>query len=158
MKYIVGLVLSCLSLFAWGEPEITEDLLKSISNELRQSIESQDSAIIKKYLYPGTTIIIDMDPSPSAGKTEIPYDKYLPLIDLSYSAMKDAEIHEEILSINIDKEKNQGTIEEKVWATLNVLGIKVQDVSISTTTYGIVDGEVKALHAEDELISSGPVE
>jgi hypothetical protein len=157
VKYLVLLLLIMMSRFLSAEPVITEDLLRSISKEIIQSVKDQDISVVKKYIYPGTKLIIDMDPSPSAGKSEIPYDKYIALTEMGFSAMQEAEIHDEIVSIEIDKENNQGTIEEKITATLKMFGIKMRDVSISTTVYGIIDGQVKALHAEDELISSGPI-
>lgn len=157
MKYVFIAWLVMLPQFAFAEPTITEDMLKSISKEINQSVKDGDVSVVKKYVYPGTKIIVDMDPSPSAGKSEIPYDKYIALTEMGFSALEDAEISDEIISIKIDREKNQGTIEEKTTATLKMLGIKIRDVSISTTVYGVVDGEVKALRTEDELISSGPV-
>jgi hypothetical protein len=125
---------------------------------MQSSIKVQDSSVLKKYIYPGTKIIIDMDPSPSSGKTEIPYEKYMPLIDMSYKMMKGADIHEELISIKIDTENNEGTIEEKTTAVLTISGMKIRDISINQTTYGIVNGEVKILRTEDELISTGPIQ
>lgn len=158
MRYLLVAILCVVGFSANAEVKITEKLIKSISKELLVSVKTQDTAILKKYLYPGTKLIVDMDPSPSAGKLEITYEKYMALVDMSYKLMKNAEIHDEVISIKIDEEKNQGTIEEKTTVTLDMMGIKMRDVSISTTTYGVVNGEVKALRAEDELISSGPVQ
>ena len=36
--------------------------------------------------------------------------------------------------------------------------MKMKDVSVSKTTYGIVGVEIKVLSSEDQFISSGPIQ
>ena len=153
---MIGLVL--WSGFAIADPVLDEDVVKGISAELSTAIENADIAPFKKYLHPTSKIIVDLDPSNSAGEMEISYDDYMGMMEMALPMMQGSDIQEEILSISVDSANNQATIKEKNIAVMDIMGVKVKDVSISETTYGVIDGQIKVLIAKDQLISSGPVE
>ena len=115
-------------------------------------------SVFEKYMYEGIRIVIDTDPSNSAGQVEIPYDQFMGLTALALSAMEDADIHIETISIDVDEAKNQATIKEKTIAVVEMMGVKVRDESVGVTTYGVVDGQIKVLSSEDQLISSDIIE
>jgi len=140
--------------FAAADPVLDESTVKGISEELKQGVMSGDITPFKKYLYSGSKIVVDLDPSSSEGQVEISYDDYINLMEMTLPLMQGAVIQDEVLSISIDEKSNQATIREKSNVTVEVMGTKIRDVSISETTYGIVDGQIKALSATDELISS----
>ena len=89
---------------------------------------------------------------------EIGYDEYMALSQMSMQVMERVDIHDEIISISVDEANNQATIEEKTTAFIEAMGMKIKDVSLTKTTYGVIDGQIKVLSTEDQLISSGPVE
>jgi hypothetical protein len=154
-------VLICLVLwsgFAVAEPVLDEGTVKGISAEFKAAIQNADIGPFKKYLYAESRIIVDLDPSNSAGEMEISYADYMGMMEMALPMMQGSDIQDEVLSISIDKAANQATIKEKTTATMDIMGVKIRDVSVSETTYGVVDGEIKVLIAKDQLISSGPVE
>ncbi len=160
MNKLVCVFVSLLSLsgHASAETTLTEEVVKGISIEMKQAVQDADITVFEKYLYPGSRILVDLDPSNSAGQTEVGYDEYMQLLKMSLPLMQDAVLHDEVLSIFIDDENNQATIREKTSVTIEMMGIKIRDVSISETTYGIVDGQIKAIVATEQLISSEQIE
>ncbi len=160
MNKLVCVFVSLLSLsgHASAETTLTEEVVKGISIEMKQAVQDADITVFEKYLYPGSRILVDLDPSNSAGQTEVGYDDYMQLLEMSLPLMQDAVLHDEVLSIFIDDENNQATIREKTSVTIEMMGIKIRDVSISETTYGIVDGQIKAIVATEQLISSEQIE
>ena len=154
-------VIICLVLwsgFAAADPVIDEDTVRGISAELSAAIETANIDTFRKYLHPTSKIIVDLDPSNSAGEMEIGYADYMGMMEMALPMMQGSDIQEEVLSISVDAANNQATIREKNIATIDIMGVKVRDVSISETTYGVIDGQIKVLVARDQLISSGPVE
>lgn len=153
-------VFVCLLLtsgIASAETVLDEDVVRGISVELKQAVLDGDISVFKKYLYPGSKIVVDLDPSNSAGQVEISYADYMGLLEMSLPLMQGADISDEVLSVSVDAENNQATIKEKTIVIMEMMGVKIRDESISETTYGIVDGQIKALSATDELISSEPI-
>jgi len=147
----------CSGLVA-AEPLLDEDTVKGISAEFAQAIKDADIAVFEKYLYAESKITVDLHPSNSAGQMEISYDDYMAMMEMGLPLMQDGNIQFEVLSIIIDNENNQATIKEKTTAMMDVMGVKMKDVSVSETTYGIVDGQIKVLVATDQLISSEQIE
>ncbi len=151
------LAITCLFLFSsptFAEPVIDEALVKSISAEFTQATKDADSSVFEKYLYSGSKITVDMDPAEGVGEVDVPYNDYMQLLAMALPLMQQAEIEEEILSIEVDKAANQATIKEKVSSKLSMMGVRMHDVSVTETIYGIVDGQVKVLVAKEKLISS----
>lgn len=143
---------------AAAETVLDESTVKGISEELKQGVLSGDITPFKKYLYSGSKIVVDLDPSGSEGQIEVSYDDYINLMEMALPLMQHADIQDEVLSVSIDEKSNQATIREKTSVTIDMMGTRIRDVSISETTYGIVDGQIKALSATDELISSEAIE
>ena len=156
MPLLLALVVSSGPVIA--NPVVDKAAVMAISDEMTAATKSGDMSVFEKYLYPGTRIVVDMDPANSAGQMELGYEEYMALIEMALGAMQNADIHEELISVSVDEAKNQATIEQKTTASLEMMGMKMRDVSINTTTYGVVDGQIKVLYAEDQLIESGPVE
>lgn len=152
------LALIVIPVLAIAEPVVDEGTVRAIAQELNQSFVDGDISVLKKYMYPGSKIIVDTDPTVNRGQIEVDYDSFMQLTEMALKSMQEASAHDEVLSVSIDPEANQATIREKTTATMSMLGAKVRDVSISTTTYGVVDGEIKVLVVEDELVSSEIVE
>ncbi len=154
--------LLCLFVFlpalTCADPVLDEETVKAISQELAQAIKSGDMAVFEKYMHPDSKIVVDMDPANGAGEMEIGYEEFMALTGIAMQAMGSAEIHDELISINVNEARNEATIKEKTTATIEMLGIKMRDVSINETTYGIIDGQIKVLSTQDQLISSGPIE
>ena len=154
-------ILICLLLisgFATAETVLDEDAVIGISDEVKQAIKNGDLAVFKKYLYPGSKIVVDMDPSNSAGQVEVSYADYMQLLEMALPLMQEADIQDEIISVSIDEAKNQAAVKEKNTVTMDMMGVKMRDVSISETVYGIVNGQIKVLSATDQLISSEMVD
>jgi hypothetical protein len=68
--------------------------------------------------------------------------------------MGDAIVTDELLSLSINKEKNEAVIEQKTTALIEMMGMKMEDVSINKTTLGIIKGEIKVLSTQDQLVSN----
>jgi len=151
-------VLALIPGYVTAAPVLDEDTVKAISKELIQAVKGNDFSVIEKYMYPGSKIVIDMDPAEDSGQMEISYDEYMALTKMGMGMMQSIDIQEELISISVDDKNNQATIEEKTTAVMEMMGVKMKDVSVNTTTYGVVDGEIKVLSTQDHLISSEPVE
>lgn len=141
-----------------AEPVLDEDTVKAISREMTGALKNNDISVFEKYLYPGSKIVVDMDPANNSGQTEISYDDYMSLLTMAMQSMQSAEVFDELISISVDEARNQATVEEKTTAVVEMMGIKMKDVSINKTTYGVIDGRIKVLSSEDQLISIGPAE
>ncbi len=152
------LALALMPVLAIAEPVVDENTVRSIAQELNQSFVDGDISVLKKYMYPGSRIIVDMDPAANRGQVEIDYANFMQLSEMALQAMQGASVHDEVLSVAVDSDANEATIREKTTATVSMLGTTVRDVSISTTTYGVVNGEIKVLVTQDELISTEVVE
>ena len=160
MKKLTSILIALLLVpgYVIADPTLDEDTVKAISQEFTQAMKNGDMSVFEKYMYPGSKIVVDMDPSNSSGQVDISYDQFMQLTEMAIGLMEDAEIHEEVISVTVDEKSNQATIKEKTSATIEMMGMKMRDVSIATTTYGVIDGQIKVLSTEDQLISSGPVE
>ena len=152
------IALLVFSVHASANPVVDKAAVIAISAELSAAVEKKDLSVFRKYLYPGTRIVVDMDPDSEAGQMELGYDDYMAVTEMAFGAIESAEISEELLSVSVDEKANKATIEQKTTATMQVMGMKMRDVSINKTTFGVVDGQIKVLFAEDQLISSEPVQ
>jgi hypothetical protein len=154
----VSLVFLLLSFNAYADPVVNAETVRAISAELVQAAKDKNISIVEKYMYPGSIIIVDLDPDPNGGESQIGYDEYIKLTQMGFGLVENPVVHVEELSLSVDEENNQATIEEKSSVNYEMMGMKVQDVSVGKTTYGVVNGEIKVLKFSDQLISSGPVE
>jgi hypothetical protein len=152
-----SLVLVLLSFNANASPVLTEEKVRSISAEITQAARDKEFSVIEKYMYPGSKITVDLDPAPNSGETEFGYEEYMQLTRQSWGMVNNVEVNVEELSLSVDQENNQATIKEKSVVVYEMMGMKIKDVSVGQTTYGVVDGEIKILKIADQVISSGPV-
>jgi hypothetical protein len=158
-KYIsVTWIFVLLSFNAYANPVLTEQKVRAISAEIAQAARDKDFSVIEKYMHPSSVIIIDLDPNPNAGETEVGYDEYMQLTRQSWGMVNNVDVSVEEVALSVDQGNNRATIREKSTIVYEMMGMKIKDVSIGETTYGVVDGQIKILKVADQLISSGPVE
>ena len=143
---------------ALAEPVVDEATVRAISKEFNKAIVNGDLSVFEKYMYPGSKITIDMDPAKDRGNMDISYDDFMQLTTMALEMMEGADVEDEVLSVSVDDASNQATVREKTTATVSMMGIKMRDVSIATTTYGVVNGQIKVLETQDELISSEAIQ
>lgn len=158
MKRLLLLAIALLPLSALANPVVDEAAVRAIAREIAQAVRDMDISVLKKYLHPESRIVVDLDPALNSGQKEISYDEYMALTEMSFQYMQGLELHDEVLSVSVDEANNRATIEEKTIATIDMMGVKMQDISLSTTTYGVIDGQIKVLSSEGQMISSGPIE
>ena len=154
MKRLILVLVAVLPLSALANPVVDEATVRAISNEIADAVRNGDVAVFKKYLHPDSRIVVDLDPAINSGQQEIAYNEFMALTEMSMQAMESIDLHDEVISVSVDEAKNQATIEEKTIATVEMMGIKMKDVSLTKTTYGVIDGQIKVLSTEDNLISS----
>jgi hypothetical protein len=159
MYKVIILLFFSFSCFLYSDPIINEHLLKRISNELEVANQKKDSEAIKKYLFPDTKIIIDLDPALNTGETEFSVKQYMHILELwEKTTFDNEESSSEILNIYIDKKKNIGTVKEKSKTSFKVDGKKFEDISISEIQFGIRNGKVVIISMKNQAVSSGFVE
>ena len=154
----VLLIVFAVSAPAHAEPVVDEKAVRAISDELIDAAVEGDFSVFEKYMYPGSKITIDLDPAEGRGELEVSYDDFMQLTEMAIDMLQGADIQNEVLSVSVDAAKNQATIREETTSVVTMMGITMRDVSIATTTYGVVKGEIKVLETEDRLISSEAVE
>lgn len=153
---LVALALTPLSGLA--NPVLDEATVRGISAEVAQALRESDMSVLEKYLHSDSRIVIDLDPAINRGQQQISYDEYMALAAMSMQVMQSVDIHDEIISVSVDAANNEATIEEKTTAIIEAMGMTIKDVSLTKTTYGVIDGHIKVLSTEDQLLSSGPIE
>ena len=160
MKYLALILFIFLPFTSMvnADPILNEDTVKAISTEMSDAFKNGDITTFEKYYYSGSDITIDTNPDVHQGEKKISYDELMKMTEMAFSMMKNTEIHEQILSISVDTQKNEAIIEEKTIATVEMMGMKLEDISINQTTYGIVNGEIKVLQSKDQLIKTGLVQ
>lgn len=157
-KAVLFVVVMMICNSAFADEKITKEKLKSISQEFSAALKEGDFSVVEKYMHPSSKIIIDLDPANNQGEKELSYEEFMKIAKLGFEMMQNADVFDELISISIDTDNNQGTIEEKTTAVVEMVGMKIEDVSINKTTYGYIDGKIKVLVAEEQLISSGPIQ
>lgn len=150
--FLLSVCLFSASLMA--EPVLDENKVRAISKEFTQSFKNKDFSAINKYIYPGSKIIIDVHPANNRGARKISYDQFLELSKMSMELSDKADVFEELISISVDRANNRATLKEKTTTIVEIKGKKQQDISVSNTTFGIVNGEIKVIFTHSRLISS----
>ena len=138
---------------AFADPVIDEGVVRAISAEMLQAVKDNDMSIVEKYFYPGSKIVIDMDPADDAGETEISYKDSLLLAEMGMEVVNNAEYLVEITRIAVDEKKNQATLEEMSTVVSEMMGMMFAQVSVTETLFGVVDGEIKVLSTGEHLVS-----
>ena len=143
---------------AFAEPVVDEETVRAISDEFLDAVLEGDMSVFEKYMYSGSKITIDVDPAEDRGELEIGYDEFMQLTKMAIDMLQEADIDNEVLSVSVNAARNEATIREETTSVMTMMGITMRDVSIATTTYGVVNGQIKVLETRDELISSEAVE
>ena len=154
---LVSLVLFASTAVA-ADPVVDEQLVRAISAEMVEAAKEGDTSIISKYYYPGSKILMDMDPASGGDSTEVPYEEFMMLAEMGMAMMSDAEMAIEITNVSVDEGRNEATIEEHSTIVAEMMGIMIAEVSVTETRYGVVDGEVKVLETENRLVSIDAVQ
>lgn len=141
-----------------AEPILDEAGARAISDEIVQALKNGDLSVFGKYLHPGSKLVIDLDPAPDAGQTEVSYADYMNMMQLSIGIMQTADIHNEFISFSVDEANGQATTHEKTTTVVEMMGSKMKEVSTSKTVYGIVGGSIKVISTESELVSIETIE
>ncbi len=155
LKLTLSILLLSLLALSFAEPSITLDQEKAntLNKELVQAMKDKDLSFIQKYMYSGSKITIDLDTSDKKGEKKITYDKYLDLTRRTIVKMGKSDVDVKLLSLSIDKEKNQITIKSKIKILTHDMGRNFKFVSTKKTLLGIVDNEIKIISSKDHLIS-----
>lgn len=143
---------------AFANPVVDEDTVRAISAEMVEAAEKGDASIIEKYYYPGSKIVVDMDPADNVGETEVDYADFLMLAEMGMASMAGADIDVKITDVQVDKSRNEATIEEHATIVAEMMGVKVAEVSVTETRFGVVNGEIKVLASDNRLISIDAVQ
>lgn len=149
------ITLSSYSFSNEAKHSFNEQELKTISKKFITALESKNLRVVKKYLYPGSKITVDLDPAPGKGQREISYQQYMKVAELSVGLLGDVEIEEEFISLDIDEVTQQATVKEKLTSTSYMHGRAKQEITLNKTVFGYVNGQLKVLATEDEIVSSG---
>ncbi len=134
----------------YAMPIIDREAIERIGSETEKALINKDEAALLKYIHPKSKMIIQ-------GKS-VSYEEYKSLIKMTLKSMGKSDVKSEELSLQINKEKNTATVETKTVAIMEMMGMKMKDVSLNRTTYGVIDGEIKIIESEDTAISSGPID
>ena len=132
-----------------------EKKLKAISTQFITALEEKNLRVVKKYLFPGSKITVDLDPAPGKGQRQISYQQYMKVAELSVGLLGDIEFQPEFISLEIDEARQQATVHEKLTATSYMHGRAKQEITLNKTTFGYINGQLKVLSTEDEIVSSG---
>lgn len=137
-----------------AETTITKEKIKSIINEVQQATMEKDFKGSTKYVYPGSVIYIDMDPAPNKGETKIPYNDYMKLSKIGLQEIDNMDLTHQVLNIEVATDGKSASVEIKTMSSFDMMGMKVEDESLSKIKYGIVEGKIMVLEQRDTIISS----
>jgi hypothetical protein len=136
-----------------AEPILSEAGAQAISDELIQALRNGDISAFRKYLHPGSKLVVDLDPAPGTGQTEVSYADYMNMMEMTIGHMQGAEIYNELVSFSVNEAKGQATTHETTTTIVEMMGTKLKEVSTSKTVYGLIDGSIKVISSESELVS-----
>ena len=151
-------ILSTIFAISFASNAVAETLLdkaktEAINQEFIQAMKDKDLSIIKKYMYDGTKITVDLDPDKDTGEKELTLDKYIDFTKRPIEKMGTSDVDVRLISISINEGRNQATLKLKVKIVTENMGNNFKFVSTKKTVLGIVDEEVKIISSKDHLIS-----
>jgi len=151
------LILTSFSL-ALAMPGFAETLLDkentaAINKEFMQAMKDKDLSIIRKYMYDGTKITVDLDPDENTGEKELTLEKYIDFTKRSIEKLGTSGVDVRLVSISFNEGRNQATLELKVKVVTKNMGSNFKFVSTKKIVLGIVDEEIKIISLKDHLIS-----
>lgn len=134
-------------------PKLDEATVRSIVGEIVEAFGQRDLDVVKAYLYPGTTIVLDLDPTGGTEPVKIDHDRYLFMLEMGMGVLEDSDIQHEILKVEMNDSSNTALVEGRATTVADILGVRVHEETISKTTYGIVNGEIKVLSIFSRVLS-----
>jgi len=146
-----------LAMPSFAETLLDKDNTSAINKEFMQAMKDKDLSIIRKYMYDGTEITVDLDPDENAGEKELTLEKYIDFTKRSIEKMGKSGVDVRLDSMSIDEDRNQATLELKVKVITKNMGSNFKFVSTKKTVLGIVDEEIKIISSKDHLISIEPL-
>jgi septum formation topological specificity factor MinE len=157
LQKVAGISLSATLLAfttsATAETLLNKEQAKKINKEFVEAMKAKDLSIIRKYMYDGTKITVDLDPEKGKGEKELTLEKYIDFTKRSIEKMGPAGIDTQLVSLSVNEGRNQATITLKIKVVTKNMGNNFKFVSTKKTVLGIVDEEVKILSSKDHLIS-----
>ncbi len=136
-----------------AETLLNKDQAQKINNEFIEAMKAKDLSIIRKYMYDGTKITVDLDPEKGKGEKELSLEKYIDFTKRSIEKMGPSGIDTKLISLSINEGRNQATITLRVKVITKNMGNNFKFVSTKKTVLGIVDEEIKIISSKDDLIS-----
>ena len=152
---IIALTIFLFSCSDSGE-KITKEMMLSISDEFTQSFETRNITVYEKYMDPTSKFTVVNDPENDSVGEIVSYETALNGIKKIMSMEAEISTQVDIISSSIDAKKNQGTIEEKSTTKMFIeeAGGTIESVSLSKTTYGYINGQVKIIESSQVVIST----
>ncbi len=71
-------------------PKLDEATVRSIVGDIVEAFGQRDLDVVKAYLYPGTTIVLDLDPTGGTEPVEIEHDRYLFMLEMGMGVLEDS--------------------------------------------------------------------
>ena len=138
---------------AVAEPLLDKEKTEAINQEFIQAMKDKDLSIIRKYMFDGTKITVDLDPDENMGEKDLTLEKYIDFTKRSIEKMGTSGVDVHLVSISTNEGRNQATINLKVKIITTNSGNNFEFVSTKKTVLGIVDEEIKIISSKDHLIS-----
>lgn len=146
-------ILLAFSSSVYAEIILNKALVKEINKELVEAMKAKDISIIRKYMYDGTRITIDLDPENNKGEKELSLEKYIDFTRRSIAKMGTSGVDAKLVSLSINEDQNQATVKLKIKVVTKNMGNNFKFISTKKTVLGIVDEEIKIISSKDHLIS-----
>ena len=135
-----------------AEGVITETVMREILNETGDAALRNDYYGAIKYYYPESRMVYDLDPDPALGKIELGYDEFIPQIQLDLGALQDSEVSEEVLEVWVAEDGKSGETITRTKIVHTLFGTRTETLSDTLTRFLVVDGEIKIVFEETELL------
>lgn len=135
---------------------LTRSAILLINAEINSAWAEGHFKTVERFYAPDARIVVDLDPAPGSGSAEMNVDGLVKMTETSMALMQAPSIHDEVLRLDIGPAGKRAVLETRTTATMTMMGMRLQDVSRSRTTFGLVDGAIRILSQEDEILSSGP--
>ena len=135
-----------------NENAITEKAIRAILEEVREASLNNDYYGTIKYYYLDSKLVYDVDTDPNSRKYEMDYDNFIPQIQLDLGYLKESEVRDEILQIQVASDGSAGTalVQSEIIHTL--FGTRTDTIKRTWYEFVIVDGEIKIKYEEMELL------
>ena len=131
--------------------------------EIDKLLTSINDAIIAKnideaysYYAKDATLVIDIDPDKNKGKQKMPVDTARKLNKMAIAAINDLKVSYRIVAHSYLADSDITKVQVEYITSVSMMGMKSVDTSISTYQFKYIDGKIKILSQEDELIESNP--